>query len=149
MAQAQARYHRQMVGGDAGQTTPVHAELLALELGVPVDPVQREEREHRRVSAAAPHRRRELTAEPARHRPAMPLVEIPQEDARAGKALGVSDEDAQQVELLAPLAQCQSEVAVEDVERRARNVEVHAETAPRLTDTAAKVAPARSQHGQA
>ena len=127
----------------------MHAELLALKRGVPVDPVQREQREHRRVGTPAPHRGRELTAEPARHGPAVPLVEIPHEDARPGEALGVADEDAEQAELLAPFSQRQPEVAVEDVQRRTRDVQVDAKAASRLTHAAAQVAPARSQHGQA
>src|SRR5262249_57584574 len=120
----------QVVGGDARQTASVHAELFALELGVPVDPIKREQREHRWMRPAPAHRRVELAAEPACHRPAVPLVEVAEEHPGPGQASRGSDEGAEQPELLAALAQRQAEVAVEDVQRRAVDVEVDPPPAP-------------------
>jgi hypothetical protein len=53
---------------------------------------------------AAAHRRGELASEPARHRSAVPLVEVAEEHPRPGQALGGPDELTEQAELLAALA---------------------------------------------
>src|SRR5439155_1515495 len=56
-AHAQPHHHGQVVGGDTREAAPVDVEGLALELHVPVDPVEPEDREDGRVrSPHAPHR---------------------------------------------------------------------------------------------
>src|SRR3989337_2304432 len=43
--QPEARDHGEMIRGDTGQTARVHVEALAVEMTVPVDAVEREERQ--------------------------------------------------------------------------------------------------------
>src|SRR5207302_2016857 len=63
--------------------------------------------------------------EAARDGATVPLVEVAEEHARPDEPRGVADEPAEQLELCAPLGECQPQVAVGDVERRALDVEVH------------------------
>jgi hypothetical protein len=139
---------RQVIGGDPGQTAPVDVELLALQLDVPVDPIQTEQREQRRVRTAHPsHRRGELAAEPARHGPSVPLVEVADQQARS-LAVGGLQEAVEQRELGTPFVEGQAEVAVEDVHGGVIEVEVHAQAAARLAPVARQIAAYRAQHGQ-
>src|SRR5438309_1232623 len=93
------------------------------------------------MRAARPaHGRGELAAEPARDRPAMPLVEVTDEHAWPGQARRLADEAAEPRELGAALAETEAEVTVEDVERRAHHVEVHAQAAARLAPVEREVA---------
>src|SRR2546427_11945111 len=87
-----------VVRGHPREAAPVDMELLTLELHVPVDPVEGEQREHRRMRAPHPaHRRRELAPEAARDRATVPLVEVAEEHARPDEPCGVADEPAEQL----------------------------------------------------
>src|SRR2546428_125085 len=132
------------------EAAPVDMELLPLELHVPVDPVEGEQREHRRMSAPHPaHRRRELAPEAARDRATVPLVEVAEEHARPDEPCGVADEPAEQLELCAPLGECQPQVAVEDMERRPLDVEVHPQGPAGLARAPRQVAALRAEDGHA
>src|SRR5262244_4025951 len=65
-ADAQSHHHGQVVGGDPGEAAPVDVKCLALELDIPVDAVEPEEGEYRRMRAPhTPHRRLELDPQAA------------------------------------------------------------------------------------
>jgi hypothetical protein len=146
---AQARDDRQVVRRHARQTTAMDVEFLALELDVPVDAVEAEDRKPRRVGAAHPaHRRGELPAQAARDRAAVPLVEVAHHEARA-LAVGRLEEGGEQRHLVAALAKAQAEVTVEDVQRGVVDAQVHAQAAARLTPPAGEIAAQRAEHGQA
>jgi len=102
--------------GVPSESAPVNAEPLAVQLAVPVDPVQREERHRGRVRAPVP-RARQLLAEGAPDRARKPLVEVAHHHARTGE-IGVEDVLAHQPRhLRRALADAQAEVDVEEVEQ--------------------------------
>ena len=123
-------------------------EGLALELDVPIDPVEAEQRKHGGMRAAhAPHRRLELQPKPARDGPAVPLVEVAHHDARAA-ARARADEAREQLELRAALAEGQPEMAVEDVQRHVVDRDVDAQTPARFAQAVAEIVTDRSDHRQ-
>jgi hypothetical protein len=77
----------------------------------------------------------------------MPLVEVAHHHARA-LAGGVADEGREQVELRAPLTECEAEVAIEDMQRGVGDGEIHAQRAARLAEAAAEVAAGGGQDAQ-
>src|SRR5947207_1931363 len=122
--------HREMVRRLTREATAMDVELSALQRHVPVDAIQLEQREPRRVRAAhAAHRRRELATQTARDRAEVPLVEVAHQDARPRKLMRDRDEAAEEIELAPALAGVQAEVTDEDVQRRAADLDVDAKAA--------------------
>ena len=78
----------------------------------------------------------------------MPLVEIAQEDAGARERGRVADEAGEQLHLLATLAQGEPEVAVEDVQGAAVDVEVDTQASAGLAGAEAQVLDRPTQDGQ-
>src|SRR5262249_41429125 len=94
-----------MVGGDAGETTAVHAETIGDEKPVPVDAVEGEDRQGSGMGAADA-RAMQLAAEEAPHGAREPLVEIADDDAGPRQILVedvIADEHAHLVGTLAHL----------------------------------------------
>ena len=91
LAHAERRHDGQVIGCDSREPAPMRAEPGALQIRVPVDAVEGEDRKVRGKRAADAGRGRgELTAQPSRDGPAMPLVEVADEHARAGTSVTAS-----------------------------------------------------------
>ena len=144
----QARHHRQVIRGDAGQAAPVHVEAVGAQAAVPVDPVEREERQ-RRGMRAADAGTAELAAQRAPDRAREPLVEIAHHDARAGQLVVQDVLPHQHADLRGPLADLEAEVHVEDVQQPvARHLEVQPDAAAGLAVGPGEVERAAAANGQ-
>src|SRR5215471_7910631 len=113
-----ARDHGEMVGSDAGEPAPVHAEPIGDEMAVPVDAVEGKDRQGGGMRAADA-RTVQLAAQKPSHRPGEPLVEIADDDAGAREVLVkdvIADEHPY---LVGALTHLETEVHVEEMQERA------------------------------
>src|SRR5712692_8949437 len=122
-----------MVGGHARQAAPVDVEPLRLEIPIPVDAVEREQGERRRMGAPDP-RPVELAPERPPHRPGEPLVEVPYHHARTDQFHVQDLLPHERLHLLHALADLEPEVDIEQVEQAPAHEEI--ERDPRQVDPA-------------
>ncbi len=145
---AELGHDGEVIGSDPGAPRAMNPESLALEVLVPVDPIEGQEREDRRVRAAHARLGRELVPQRPADRAAVPLVEIAHQHARPFHAHRDGEEVREQRKLLAPLAEAESEVAVEHVQPGAVDGQIHAEAAPRLVPAVTQVVRRRPDQRQ-
>jgi hypothetical protein len=112
----------------------VNVEAVGGKISIPVDAIEREQRERSRMRPPDARAVQLPPQSPAdRAREPEPLVEIAHHHARAGQ-LVVEDVLAHQPpHLLGPLADLEAEVHVEEMERPVRHLEVQPDAAARLT----------------
>jgi len=116
----------------------VHAVAVGVELAIPVDAVERENGERRRMGApdAGPV---ELAAERTTHGAGEPLVQVADHHAGAGEIVPEDLLPHQRLHLLGALADLEPEVDIEEMERVLTHHHVEAETPARLPGRARQV----------
>src|SRR5262245_18222874 len=136
-----------MVGRHTCQPASVHAEAVAREMSVPVDPVERKEWYRRGMGTANPGTV-ELPAQESSHRSREPFVEITDDDAGAHQVLAQDVLTYESAYLIGALPHLESEMHVEHVDDPVLQRHVDTDPPPRLSCRPGEIERVAIENGQ-